>query len=825
MNKRIIKKLTGMTKILLLTASLVLAFHGFLNAQTSKENAKYQISGTVIEEESEEPMEYATITLLEEEDSSMVSGIITNPEGKFTIGTEESGDYILMIEFVGFKPTTENLSLDKGHREIDVGEIKLVSSSVDLDEVSITARGQTIDYEIDRKVVHVDEQYSAMSGDAVDVLKNVPSIRVDIEGNVQLRGSENFTVLIDGRPSVLEGTEALQQIPASTIKDIEIITNPSAKYDPEGTAGIINIITEKRTLEGVSGIAHADVGLDDKYGGDFLLNFRTKEFNFFVGGDFNDRKYPGFIETEQKTYSGDTTSFLNSDGDRQRAFNRYGGRVGVEWFPDDFNTLSISGRYGGRSMEHNSFTDYEEWEEWENTSTDILEYTNNRESERGGNFYSINTEYTRKFDTVNNGNDHRFDVHLMLFKRDGGDETISFMKDNAGQITDGQKSKESGPAQGLRYRINYEQPFSDAFKIEAGAQGRIHERDEDNEVLYYNVGQEEFELQEDFSHDVSYNRNINAMYGLVKGEYNNWGYQAGLRSEYTYRDIDMKDEGKFNIDRWDFFPTLHLSYNLPEDNQFMASYTRRLRRPRGWFLEPFITWSDNYNVRRGNPDLLPEYIDSYELGYQKEFNEKHSVSAELYYHVSENEIERVRSVWRDNIMLTTFENVGTEYRFGTELRLATQQTEWWESDLVGNFYDYRIKGELNDREFDRGTFTWSVRWNNIFNVGENTRIQLNPSYDSREVEAQEVEEPEFELDAAVRYSLKNNLKFTLQVRDVLGTGKYESTTDEGDFYSYRLYTRKTPIVMLNITWQINNYRNNKRGGRDEGVDMEGGEEL
>ncbi|MFP4525503.1 MAG: TonB-dependent receptor domain-containing protein [Bacteroidales bacterium] len=823
MHKTRLIMLIKMSRLLLITTTILLMFHTILPAQSSRSDSKYQISGKVVEESSDDPLEYATITLLEE-DSSMVSGIISNPDGEFTLGTDEPGDYILMIEFVGFKPNEENLSIEDGHRDIDVGKIELVSSSVDLDEVSVTARGQAIDYEIDRKLVHVDEQYSAMSGDAVDVLKNVPSIRVDIEGNVQLRGSGNFTVLIDDRPSVLDGTEALEQIPASSIKDIEIITNPSAKYDPEGTAGIINIITKKRTLQGVSGIAHADVGLDDKYGGDFLLNFRTEKFNFFVGGDYNERKYPGFIETEQKTYDEDTTSFLNSDGDRHREYNRYGGRVGVEWFPDEFNTLSISGRYGGRSMAHYSTTDYEEWKEWDGgqSSTDLNEYVNDRESERGGNFYSINTEYTRKFDTVNEN--HRFDVHLMLFKREGGDESINFTEDENGEITYGQKSTEGGPAQGLRYRINYENPLSDAFKFELGAQGRIHESKEDNEVFYYDLAAEEFNLQEDFSHSVNYGRNINAMYGIFKGEHNNWGYQAGLRSEYTYRDIDMKNEGNYNIDRWDFFPTLHLSYNFLEDNQFMASYTRRIRRPRGWFLEPFITWSDNYNVRQGNPDLLPEYIDSYELAYQKDFDDKHSVSAELYYNVSENEIERVRSVWRDNIMLTTFDNVGTEYRLGTELRLATQQTEWWESDLVGNFYDYRIKGEIDDREFDRGTFTWSVRWNNIFNVGENTRIQLNPSYDSREVEAQEVEEPEFELDAAIRYSLKNNLKFTLQVRDVLGTSKHESTTEEEDFYSYTLYTRKSPIVMLNITWQINNYRNNRRD-RDEGPAMEGGEEL
>ncbi len=813
-----------MKYFVVLVVMVILQVSYVVNAQQqAQKDAPYRVTGTLMDKSSGEPIQYATVTLLEKPDSIIVSGIITDEKGKFTIGAKHPGEYTLRIKFIGYESFYKDIKLSEQDGLIDLGRITVGSSSVTIGEVSVSAVDRSIDYEIDRKVVHVDKQYASLSGNAIDVLKNVPSIQVDIENNVAIRGNSNFTVLIDGRPSVLEGSEALQQIPAGMIKDIEIITNPSAKFDPEGTAGIINIITKKRTITGLSGISHADIGLDDKYGADFLLNYRTQEFNFFIGGDYNNRTYPGTIERRQETYNGDSVSFLNSQGNYQRAYEGYSGRVGAEWFPDDKNVLSLKGRYGYRSMAHSSNTNYEEWN---NYTTGIDRYTNEDKWERDGNFYSINGEYTHNFNGNKSKEKHRLDVHAMLFKREGDEESINFLYDSIDNKTRGQRSTESGPGRGVRYRVNYQQPFSKAFKIETGLQGRIHSSEETNALYDYIPDSNEFFKQDKYSHDVTYERNINGLYGLMKGEYYSFGYQLGLRGEYTYRDINMKDEGNFNIDRWDFFPTAHVSYQLAEKNQFMVSYSRRIRRPRGWYLEPFITWRDAYNVRRGNPDLLPEYINSYELGYQVDFNKQYSLSAEVYHRASENEIERIRSVWQDNIMLTTFQNVGTEYRTGLELMFNTDLFDWWESDLIGNFFDYRVKGQINNRKIDRGSFTWEARWNNIFRVLKNTRIQINPEYESREVEAQDIDYPEFEVDGAIRQSfMNNNLSLTLQVRDIFATGKHESETDEVDFYSYRLYKHRAPIVMLNITWRINNYQNGKNGNNgDGGEGMEGGED-
>lgn len=787
------------------------------SAQAEEESQiVYRVFGQVFDDKTGAPMQYATVSLLSRPDSSIQDGIITDGRGNFSVSTEISGNYIIQISFIGFETYSRNISLSPQNRTVDLGTIQLKTSSLKIDEVSVEANDRSIEYKIDRKVVHVAEQYTSLSGTAVDILKNVPSIDVDIEDNVSIRGNSNFTVLIDGRPSVLEGSEALQQFPAGMIEDIEIITNPSAKFDPEGTGGIINIITKKRSLTGLSGLLHADVGLNEKYGGDFLLNYRTEKFNYFLGADYNNRNYPGTMEQRQETYSGDTTSYLYADGTHNRGYNRYSGRAGIEWFPDDRNIISLSGRYGSRAHLGSSVVNYEEFT---NLSPEVNRFENLETGERSGDFYSLNSEYTHHFDGMEgkDGKEHRLDVHLMLYMREGNEESLNFLLDDQGNRIDGQKSTEIGPSRGLEYRVNYENPFSTGFNLEAGLQGRVNESDESNGLYFYNPSNGDFEFQDLYSNDVTYRRNIHAMYGLLKGEFNNLGYQLGLRGEYTYRDINMNDEGQFNIDRWDYFPTLHLSYRLGEKDQFMASYSRRIDRPRGWYLEPFITWSDAYNVRRGEPGLLPEYIGSFEVGYQRDLNESDFLSAELYYRVTNNKIERIREVYRDNIMLSTFANIGTDYALGSEIMLSMDLTDWWESDFSGNFYHYRVRGEVLGDPLDRQSFTWSLEWNTIFKLTETTRIQLTPEFDSREIEAQETESAEFVVDGAIRQSLFNNrLILTLQVRDIFNTDKHESEIDTEDFFNYRYYTHRAPIVMLNITFRLNNFSNDRIGGNGPG---------
>lgn len=783
-----------------------------LNANTEAAK-KHILFGFVVDATNGDPLEYATVKLLSKNDSALITGTVSNLNGEFLLETKLDGEFLLQVNYLGYRKSIQVIEIKKAFRNIDLGTIRLDPAAENLSEVTVVANENAVDYKIDKKVLHVSQQYTAASGSAVDVLQNAPAVQVDVEGNVALRGNSSFTVLIDGRPTVLESTEALEQIPAAMIQDIEIITNPSAKYDPEGTAGIINIITKKRSLEGVNGIVNANIGLDDKYGADVLLNLRTENFNYFIAADYNNRNYPGTMEEETEFYS-DPLLFRTADGDRLRGRERYSMRGGIEWFPNEKNTFVLSGRMGHRSHEWKTETEFNEW-----TSADptIIRSYSIEDGGRGGYFYSLSGDYVHQF----SGPKHKFDANFMLYNRDGDDETLNTLEDVLGNIIDGQISGEYGPSSGFRYRANYMQPFSKLVNIEAGLQGRYRNSQETNKVYYYNSTSEEYEFQDAFSNDVQYLQNIHAAYALSSGEWNNFGYQLGFRAEYTLREIKLNNTGEtFDIDRMDFFPTTHLSYNLNENNQFMASYSRRIDRPRGWFLEPFVTWEDAFNVRSGNPDLKPEYIDAYEVGYQLNFG-KHALTTELYYRKKKNNIERVRDIWpgSDDIILATFANVGNDHSLGTEIMLNLKLAKWWASDVSGNFFDYRVEGEYNGESFDKNSFTYNVRWNNTFTPFENTRIQINPAYYGPEVEPQDEEKPYFRVDGAVRQSfLQKKLQVTLQVRDIFATAKWESTTETNAFYKHRLYKYRAPIVMLNLTWRINNYKS-KRG---EGEMMNGG---
>lgn len=798
-----------------LISTLIILLSLFLSkthAEKGESEARsYTITGEVYDSQTRQPMAYATVRLHVPTDSSLITGTVTNDDGVFNLSVQNSGTYILKASYIGFETTFQNINISKNERQINLGKLHLKPAANIMDEVTVEGNKYAMDYQIDKKVIHVSRQHASLSGTAVDALQYAPSVQVDIEGNVSLRGNSNFTVLIDGKPSVLTATEALEQIPASSVKDIEIITNPSAKYDPEGTAGIINIITKKRSLNGLSGLAHANIGLDNKYGADILLNYKTDHFSYFISADYNQRSYPGSMEKDSRFY-GDTSFYLLSSGERERMRERYSFRGGIEWFPDDKQTFNISGRYGSRKSDRVSSTDFTEWN---SENLEKLKYTSEETGNRGGDFYSLEANYIYQVNA-----NHQFDAQFMAYNRDGEDVSINSLLNQDGTIQNAQKSMEAGPSSGFRYRLNYKQPIGDALNIETGFQGRYRDSKEDNEVHIFDTVSQDYILQENFSHNVSYLRNIHAGYGLVSGEYKEFGYQLGLRSEYTYRDIRLTDiNEQFTIDRWDFFPTTHFSYSINETNQVMASYTRRIDRPRGWYLEPFITWQNAYSVRRGNPELQPEYINAFELAYQKELG-KHAVSTELFYRTTENNIERIQRVYRENIVMNTFENVGKDISIGIEIMVNAELFKWWEADVTANFYDYRVIGSLDDVEFDKHSFTYNVRMNNSFRLWENTNIQFNPSYHGPEIEPQERETAYWRFDGAIQQSFLNKkLKATLQVRNIFGTAKYESFTEGADFYEYTLYKYKSPIVILNLSYSINNFKDKNNASPIDALDM------
>jgi outer membrane receptor protein involved in Fe transport len=776
------------------------------------------IKGRVVDSQNSKPVEYATVALYNTEDNKVVTGTVTKANGSFKISGLKEGSYYLIISFIGYEEKRiEKVVVTAENKGINLSEIVLQRSTQKIDEVEVVANSASVQYKIDKKVVNVSKQFAATAGTAVDVLESVPSVRVDIEGNISLRGSSGFTVLIDGRPTILDANDALRQIPASTIENIEIITNPSVKYEPDGTAGIINIISKKNRLKGISGITNFNYGLDEKYGGDFLFSLKGEKVNFFIGGNYNYREYPGGRITERVTSSVDTTWNVYSEGStiRKSLYKGLKGGIELDLSKKDFLSFSYSIGEGERKWE--SYLDYTDWSV---PGGDINSYKSIENGFRGGTYQSLSTDFQHKFDDKG----HEILANFTYQKRDMDESSKSELRDDENEtVFEGRESTEKGPSERMQLKLDYTLPLGENDKFEAGFQGRKGESNDFTELRLFDNESGNYISQPQYEHKTVYFRNIYSLYSLYAGMRGRFGYQGGLRGEYVWREIesDVSDEESV-INGLDLFPTLHLSYNLPAEWQMMGSYSRRIERPRSYYLEPFLTWMDAYNVRKGNPNLNPEYIDSYELGILKTMG-NNFLSGEAFYRVTHNKVERVRSVFDKDVFLHSIENVGNDYSLGVELALKYNVIKWWQVDLSGSLYNYRVEGVLGGADFSRTSFNWNTRMNNTLMLGKTTQLQLNGRYNSETATAQGRTEGYFTADASLRkYFLKKKLYFTLQGRDLFQTATRKYTSVGDDFYYYSESYYKAPVVILTITFNFNNYKV-KRQGRGDGGDGEGEE--
>ncbi len=787
-------------------------------SQTMERSPGGAIAGRVLDADLARPVEYANIMLFALPDSIQLTGTVTDRDGQFLFTGVRPGRYYLEVSFMGLQTRIiNNISISPTAMQVRLDDILLETMVIALEGTEVTAERPVLTYEIDKKVINVNQLTTATSGTAVDVLDNVPSVDVDIEGNVSLRGSGNFTVLIDGRPTVLEPSEALQQIPASSIESIEIITNPSAKYDPDGIAGIINVIMKKKSLLGVSGITNLNLGLNEKYGGDALFSYRSGSITTYIGVDYRHWYFPGTRETENMTFLNDTSSFSSSTGDLWRTWNPYGLRVGMDFDLGASDKLNLGARYGKRAMENHSTVDYDEWSEPGDGHTPYLSET---DEEHQHNFSSVTADYQHYFSS----NEHRLTLQTYYHDRSGSESSLNQLFDSTGAITSGLQSTEASPGHSLRLNLDYIRPLREDDKFEAGYAGRFDRSEDTNELYIYDTLSGLYEFASLYSHTTEYARDIHAVYTMYSGKwYERVGYQIGLRGEYVNRITRLIGETQeFSIDRWDYFPTVHMSYELADGKQFMTSYSRRIQRPREWWLEPFLTWTDAYNVRQGNPDLKPEYINSFEIGFSTLLG-KNLVSTEAYYRITDNKVERIRSVYDDNVILHSVDNIGTDYALGVELMLDMKMLNWWNANCMTNVYHYRITSDL-DADTDED-YNWSVRVNNEFKLTSTTKLQVNGRYRSPSVSSQGTRQGFFMTDAALKQEFfKKRFSITLQVRDILQTGGHEFRSEGEDFYSYTSMTRESPVFMLNLSYNFNNYKPDRRREAGE-QEFEGEEDM
>jgi len=798
------------------------------------------LSGLIKDIKTNKVLEFANVAVYQKDTEIIKTGTMSGVDGTFRVFNVPAGEYYLIISYMGYEQKQFDGVILNG-KSVDVGSIMLNPTALKMKDVLVEAEKPAITYKIDKRVVDASQFLSARGGTAIDILENVPSVDVDIEGNVSLRGSENFTVMIDGRPSVLEPQDALESIPAESIENIEIMTNASAKFEAEGGAGILNIVTKRDKRIGITGLASVNAGTNN-LGSNILLNYTNKKITAYISADYSKRSFGGESLVDRYLYYPDTTANFESNG--LRDFSRYGWGIkgGLDYFISKNDVMGISFNYGPRAMSHNSTTDYTVT--YSDPITDAIfsshDYMSYDLTTRGGSRFSVNADYSHTFPQKEEENETRskgqgpgghgghsgassaqgaknttkhqikFDVSYSNWNMD--EDSYTYLEEATGDTSEGQRTTEMGPSNSIRGKFEYTLPINKTSSFETGADAKFNWKTDDNEVYNYIPSTGGWALQNLYSNSTNYKQNTFSGYALYSAEFGLLGFQPGVRAEYTYREIDSDAiDSTYVIDRLHIFPTLHLSYQLPNYVQMMASYTRRVSRPRGWQLEPFLSWMDAYNVRIGNPALAPEMTDSYEMSVQKSFG-KSFVSLDAFYKHSTDKIERIETVYEGDVILSTYENVGTDQSLGLETMANLNLFSWWMMNISGSLYYYQVEGELYGEDFSQKSVNYNAKLRNTFMIPSGPRIQLGLSYRSKSATAQGSSSGGLMTDLGVRQDFfKGALSATLQVRDIFGTGfrQYENYTPTT--YTYSEFYRDAPMISLNLSLKINNYKKQQNG--------------
>ncbi|MFT4661135.1 MAG: outer membrane receptor protein involved in Fe transport [Patiriisocius sp.] len=770
---------------------------------------KGEIFGQVLDSLTNQPMEYVTVSLMDANSGSVVTGIITTAKGKYSLTNVGAGIYKIRYDFVGYSSKTVGpVAISKEKLTAPLKVVRL-HSSIALDEVVIASGKPEVSFDIDKKIINVADQETESGQTAVEVMQTIPSVSVDIDGNVSLRGNESFTLLIDGKPTAMDVSDALLSIPASTIENIEIITNASAKYEAEGVSGIVNIITKKKKLEGTSMLSNVSYGNFDNYSGDVAVNVNKDKFSYNFNAGYSHRNRPRLVNSERISANDSVQTLVKSSGEDRRNGGRQNVSGEISYSPNSGNTISIGGLIG--NMSHNNSGEIGFIETQNGVVT--RDYFNDESAIREFNIYNANLTYRHN---INRNSKHYLEFKSILRARSGDEEVITQYIDQ-GILTGANRYTESGPTDMVRFNLDYSKEINADNTFETGGQMQIGESGDVGKNYTLDVDLDEYILNQDLSSDVNYTRDITAAYALYRGKLSKLGYQFGIRAEQTERDISSDNFEDFvKIDRLDYFPSAHLSYELPHDQQVMVSYSRRINRPRSWYFEPFLTWQSAYQLRTGNPDLQPEYINALELNWNKSLSKKGSISIETYFRNVEDVINRINEVYEDNILLRKPFNVGNSTSFGIEPAINLNVKKWWKLNLGFNFYDYTIKGTLNDVNFDQHSFNWSARMSNNFKLGKDWKFQLSPQYNSATVTPQGTASDNFTTNAALSKSIQNG-KFTfgLQARDVFSTSRNESEFNVGSVFIYSIREPRTPFISLNIALKLNNYKRKMGGGGNE----------
>ena len=774
-----------------------------------------QIHGRLLDASSREAIDYADIFLYETGNSKPIQQTFPNERGEFRFEQIGKGRYTIMARLVGYDILSKR-DIEANGSPVNLGDLMMKPLEVGIAEVEVVASKRQLVYKLDKKVVEATSNMMAGGGSAVDVLENTPSIRVDAEGDVTFRGSSGFLVYIDGKPSVFTGTQALEQVPAGHIENIEIITTPSAKHDTEGDVGIINIITKKHSRQGLSGMINLSGSTWLSRHVDFLLTQQNARSRWYVGGQWTDRMRKSDFDQEKLTIVGDQTTSSHAIGPRTGDSYHYTLKGGWSLsLPKTTITLDLEGGYGGNKRKGEM--NYEETITLKGGSPVTTRYTSIDDYDNDENIGLGSLSVQHKF------NDKGHEISASAYYKYGGNALEYFFNDLMslqGERQQGHRAYESEHRETLRANLDYALPFGKGGKLEAGYQYYSYLEDGNYKMEWWDPEKQVFYWRDDIYNTFYFQEGVNSIYAILSQSWNNFEAQAGVRGEHTHTVLRSSVEGADRTkNRFEFFPSVHLGYNFPNGHRLLASYSRRTTRPQLYYMEPYITYRDFYTAEIGNPDIRPEYINSFELNYQKSFGEN-SVSATLFHRSRKDKIERLRVPYSAGVTLDSMANVGHDYSTGLELSLNLHPVRWWNTTVNGNLYHYKVKNEQAAGGNTSTSTNYDILWNNLFDLGKYTRLQLDGSFVGPSVTTQGRTDAYWYANLAVRQQLFNRrLTATLAFRDIFRSAKYVSDIQTADLRSLTRIKPKYPQITFTLSWTFNSYKAKSNATREDRSEM------
>lgn len=773
---------------------------------------KIKLSGEVIDKETQEPLEYATISLINNRFPNRIQGGITDAKGVFNFEIFP-GKYDISIEYIGFDKIEIK---EKSIRvEENLGVIALNIAAESLDEVELVGERTEVEIRLDKRIYNVGKDITVRGGSVADVLDNVPSVSVDVEGNIALRGNNNVRILINGKPSGLvglSGPQGLRSLPAESIEKVEVVTSPSARYEASGTAGILNVILKKEELEGFNGSFILNGGFPTTYGGNATLNWRTKKLNLFSTTSLRDSESRGGGIFESENF--DPIRFVNENREYDRNRKSIFFNLGAEYYFDEKTSLTLSGFVRRSNNESNNTTEIENLDA---AGLILDQFGRYQDEEEVDDSQQFTANFTKKFD------DKGHELVIEFQTETSGEDESDFAENTQ---TFNQESESLEDQRRTLLQMDYVWPIDENTQFELGYRGNFSFQETDYNVFDLLEGGRTPNTQ--LTNFLGFTQNVNAAYTQFGKKINAFSYLMGIRMEKTHIEIDQRTSNIFKEkDYTDWFPTLNLSYEFNEKENITLGYSRRIRRPRSWSLNPFRSLTSLTFFRQGNPDLDPSYSNLLDFGYLKRWN-KFTFNGSVYYQKATQVIERITEATGAFVVVSqdplielpefrsTSINLSENVRTGTEFTLTYSPKRTVRISGNFNIFNSETIGNYNGVSLDREIVSWFARINSSFPLPFGINTQLRGFYFGPRANAQTESKGIIRFSGALNKNiLKKKGTLSFRVSDIFNSSIRKSTTETEDFRNYTEFQWRQPSYILTFTYRINERKMNRRQNRSQ----------